>query len=77
MIASIPSATLPGVRSRPVLLEVHVPNGLLASRWLACATVASPFSSARWRAFKRGAHDASPALVGMRWMITTTSTRFG
>jgi hypothetical protein len=43
MIASIPSATLPGVRSRPVLLEVHVPNGLLASRWLACATVARTF----------------------------------
>jgi len=28
MIASIPSATLLGVRGRPVLVEVHVSNGL-------------------------------------------------
>jgi hypothetical protein len=43
MIASIPSAALVAVRGRPVLVEAHVSNGLLTSRWLACPKVACTF----------------------------------
>jgi len=38
MIASIASATLLGVRGRPVLVEVQSPTACRASRWWACRT---------------------------------------